>query len=152
MSGDGRPDPLHGPHLLLYDGVCGLCNRLIQAVLAWDRSGIVHFAALQSEVGSRYLAKAGGPHDMTTFVLIPGYRHARHAVLTKSDAAIFLIQSLGWPWRTAAVARLLPRPWRDRIYDFVARHRYVFGRVNRCAVPSPHHRPRFLDLKSDPAP
>lgn len=142
--------PSAGPHLLLYDGVCGLCDGVVQRVLASDRSGLFHFAALQSTVGIEDPSRAGGSQDMTTFVLIPNYQSGSRAALTKSDAALFLFENLGWPWRVVSTGRLLPRAVRNRIYDFVARHRYsVFGQVDQCLLPAPDQRQRFLDLRRD---
>jgi predicted DCC family thiol-disulfide oxidoreductase YuxK len=148
VASDRRPAPLPGPHLLLYDGVCGLCNRLIQSIVSNDRRGIVHFAALQSAVGGEYLARTGAPRDLTTFVLVPNYQSGHDGFLTKGDAALFLFAALGWPWRLLGAGRLLPRPWRNRIYDYIARHRYgVFGQVDHCELPDPAVADRFLDLR-----
>jgi predicted DCC family thiol-disulfide oxidoreductase YuxK len=151
MALAARPAGIPGPHLLLYDGVCGLCSGVVQRVVASDRAGIFHFAALQSEVAAEYLASAGAPQDMSTFVLIPDYQQGRRTVLTRSDAALFLFETLGWPWRIIGIGRLLPRSWRDRIYDSVARHRYsVFGQVDRCLLPSPDRMERFIDQPRTP--
>jgi predicted DCC family thiol-disulfide oxidoreductase YuxK len=66
--------------------------------------------------------------------------------VTKSDAALFVASELGWPWRVTRWLRWLPKGIRDRVYDLIARHRYrVFGRYDRCLIPSPQFRGRFID-------
>jgi predicted DCC family thiol-disulfide oxidoreductase YuxK len=137
----------HGDHLLLYDGVCGLCTRSVRFVLAHDRMAAFDFASLQSPTG-RALVEASGrdPEALTTFVVCANYRTSRATVLSKARAVLFLADTLGWPWKTAAVVRLLPILWLDRLYDLLARHRYrVFGRSDRCFVPSQEFRNRFVD-------
>ncbi len=136
-----------GPHLLLYDGTCGLCNGIVRAVLSRDRLGVFHFASLQSAAGGEVLSRFGGySGDLNTFVAIVNYRSPSAACLTKARAAIFVLTTLGWPWRAAALPGLLPRTVLDPVYDLVARNRYrFFPRVERCLVPRPEHRDRFLD-------
>ena len=142
----GSPTP-SGRHLLLYDGVCGLCNGLIQAVLAGDRRSEFHFAALQSSVAAAVLDRFGGdPHDLDTFHVVADYRSGPSRHLTRGRAVLFVMTRLGWPWRAAGLLTVLPDWVLNTVYDLVARHRYrVFGRYARCAVPRPEHRDRFLD-------
>jgi len=135
-----------GPHLLLYDGECGLCNGLVQAVLARDPRGVFHFAPLQSAAASEFLARFGrDPSDLNTFVAIVNYRRPASACLTKARAAIFVMTTLGGPWNAAALLRPLPAELLDRVYDLIARNRHrFFRRVEHCVVPRPEHRGRFL--------
>jgi predicted DCC family thiol-disulfide oxidoreductase YuxK len=140
-----------GPHLLLYDGVCGLCHGLVQSVLERDRSGVFHFASLQSPAATEQLARFGdSPSDLDTFVVIVNYRGEPSAQLTKARAALFVLTAVGWPWRAAALLRVLPTALLDRTYDVISRNRYrVFGRRDRCLVPRPEYQCRFLDSVSD---
>lgn len=134
-----------GSHLLLYDGLCGLCSHLVQFVLARDREGLFHFASLQSPIG---MAATGGSsgEDLATFYVIANYRTAQATQLTKAGAALFVARSLGWPWKFAGFFGVLPRAVLDRMYDLVARNRYgIFGRHEHCLIPQPQYRKRFID-------
>ena len=136
-----------GPHVVLYDGVCGLCSRLLQFLLRNDRRQVFSFASLQSAVGRSIVERSGGnPAQLTSFYVVADYQTAASRVFTRSDAALFVADALGWPWKAAQLIRLVPRAVRDRAYDVVARSRYrVFGRYDRCLVPSPEFRGRFID-------
>jgi predicted DCC family thiol-disulfide oxidoreductase YuxK len=131
--------------VLLYDGVCGLCNRLVQFVLKRDAPGHFRFASLQSDFGSRILRQHGlDPNDLDTFYLVetPGERPT-----ARSDAVISVLRGLGGFWRAAAVfLRVLPKWLRDWGYDVIARNRYrVFGKHETCLLPEEKYRDRFLD-------
>jgi predicted DCC family thiol-disulfide oxidoreductase YuxK len=141
------PSSARGTHLLLYDGVCGLCNRLLQFVLRHDRRGRFSFASLQSAVGRSLVEGSGGnPSALTSFYVFTDFQSGRSRALTRSEAALFVAGQLGWPWTVAACLRLLPLRTRDRLYDAVARRRYrLFGRYDRCLLPAPEYRNRFID-------
>ena len=143
-------DPLHsteGAHLILYDGVCGLCSRLVQFVIPCDVRGLFHFASLQSAAGRAALDPFGSrSDDLTTVYVLAHYRNPTPVQLTKSRAALFVLTTLGWPWRAAGLLYLVPAPLADRLYDVIARHRYrIFGRHEMCFLPEPAHRRRFID-------
>jgi predicted DCC family thiol-disulfide oxidoreductase YuxK len=141
------PPDVEGTHLVLYDGVCGLCSRLLQFLLAHDRRAVFTFASLQSATGRAVIERFGGnPEELTSFFVVADYRTGAACMLGRSRAALFVAGALGWPWKAAGVLRVLPTPILDRLYDLVARTRYrVFGRLDRCLVPRPEHRRRFLD-------
>lgn len=134
-------------HLLLYDGSCGLCHWIVRSILPLDRAGVFHFASLQSAEGRQLLARFGGHSDpLDTFVVIRNYQGHAGEPLTRGSAALFVLTGLGWPWKAAALFRLLPAAALDAAYDLVARHRYrLFGRRDRCLVPRPEYQRRFLD-------
>jgi predicted DCC family thiol-disulfide oxidoreductase YuxK len=136
-----------GVHLVLYDGVCGLCSRLLQFLLRHDRRGVFSFAPLQSAVGRSIVERSGGnPAEPASFYVVADYQTPASRVFTRSDAALFVAGALGWPWRAARLTRFVPHAIRDRAYDLVARSRYrVFGRYDRCLVPSPEFRGRFIN-------
>lgn len=136
-----------GRHLLLYDGVCGLCDRFVRFVLAHDRGRRFRFAAMQSPVGRNLVSAFGrDPNRLDTVYVIVEYRSAAGRVLSRSAAALFVLGQLGWPWRLATVLRRVPAAPRDWLYDRVAAHRYrLFGRHASCPAPDPRHRDRFLD-------
>ena len=148
------------PHpIILYDGVCGLCNRVNQFVLRRDPEGVFRFASLQSALAARILARHGAnPEDLDTVYVVIDYELPEERLLPRSDAVIFILKQLGAAvptpasgqtkiWRLAgSVLQLVPRPIREWGYRLVARNRYrVFGRFESCMLPSPEHRSLFLD-------
>lgn len=139
MTDSGPPGGDHP--VLLFDGVCNLCNGLVRFLVRRDPAGRIRYASLQSEAGQALLARAGLPEDPDTVVLVEGDR-----AYTKSAAVVRVAELLGWPYRLLRVARLLPRRLRDAGYDVVAANRYDwFGRRERCMVPDDDVRDRFLD-------
>jgi predicted DCC family thiol-disulfide oxidoreductase YuxK len=129
--------------ILLYDGVCALCNGLVRFVLRHDRAGRIRFAALESEVATRLLGEQAHTEEGVALVLQPF--SASQMVLRRSDAVIALLRAIGW--RTAgALLAITPRPLRETGYAVVARVRYrLFGRYAACPLPPPEVRSRFLD-------
>jgi len=127
--------------LLLYDGVCGLCNRLVQWIIQRDRHGRVQFAALQSDLGQELLRAHGmRTDDFDTAVMIE-----RGQAFTKARAVLRVFAALGRPWSLLTPFARLPRPLIDFFYDRVARNRYrFFGRSESCMLPPPEVRSRFL--------
>jgi len=141
--------------LVLYDGVCGLCNRLVRSIIKRDREGIFVFASLQSGLAKGILeAHAENPSQFDTIYVVADFDPARSdaarttPLLARSDAARFVVRELGGIWRAAARALdLLPRAIRDWMYGVVARNRYlIFGRYEACPLPSEELRRRFLDV------
>jgi predicted DCC family thiol-disulfide oxidoreductase YuxK len=130
-----------GP-VLLFDGECNLCNGFVQFVLNHEKSAHVRFASLQSSVG-RELAAAHGVDSSAVDTLVfveDGQAHVR------SDGALRLASHLRAPWSAASGLRVVPRPVRDSVYQFVANHRHQwFGKPTECFVPTPATRARFLD-------
>ena len=137
------------PPILLYDGVCGLCNRLVQFILRRDRNAIFRFAALQSPFAARTLARHGASAaDLNTVNVIVNHDAPTESLLSRSDAVLFILSQLGGFWRfSALILRLVPRFLRDWGYALVARTRYrIFGRYDSCPLPTAETRSRFLDM------
>ena len=140
--------PVSEPHpIILFDGVCNLCNASVQWIIRRDARDVFRFAALQSDAGRRVLSQAGGnaklAENLSSMIVIDQGR-----VLTKSDAAIAIASRLGAPWRWAKVGRVIPRFARDWAYGVVARNRYrLFGKQESCMMPTPALRARFLDAQ-----
>ena len=136
-----------GAHLVLYDGVCGLCSRLVQFLLAHDRRAVFNFASLLSATGQAIVEQGGGDvHQLTTFYVFANYRTPDARLLRKSDAALFVAAEFGWPWRMVRFLRFFPKAFLDGVYDVVARSRYrVFGRYEQCRMPPAEFRSRFVD-------
>ncbi len=134
--------------IILYDGICGLCNRVVQFVLRHDRKAIFHFAALQSSFGQQILARHNNSaNEFDTVCLVLGHGQCSERVLVRSDATQFIFQKLGGLWRLlSSAANFIPRPVRDWAYRIIARHRYrLFGRYETCPLASPETKARFLD-------
>ena len=128
--------------VLLFDGVCNLCNGVVQFIIPRDPAGQIHFAPLQSEAGRALQSEHGLPPDaLDSVVLVEG-----DTVYRKSDAVFRVAELLGWPYSAASVGQAVPRSIRDAAYDFVADNRYdVFGRKDSCMVPDEDVSERFLD-------
>lgn len=132
--------------MLLYDGVCGVCNAAVRTVLRFDRAGTLRFAALDSDYARAVFARhpAMDGVDSVVFVDEPGQPGERLAV--RSAAALRVVDYLGGPWKLFGTARIIPAPVRDWLYDKFAGIRYrVFGKYDTCPLPPPHVRARFLD-------
>jgi predicted DCC family thiol-disulfide oxidoreductase YuxK len=134
--------------ILLYDGVCGLCNRLTQFVLKHDHRDRLRYASLQSDFAAVILKRHGkDPSDLDTVYVVQDYGQANEKLLARSDAIISLAQELGGIWSLAGLGKVLPRFLRDWLYTLVARNRYrVFGKYDSCMMPEPKHRGKFLDV------
>ncbi|MGA8273195.1 MAG: DCC1-like thiol-disulfide oxidoreductase family protein [Candidatus Sulfotelmatobacter sp.] len=135
--------------IVLYDGVCGLCNRFVQFILRRDRKDVFRFASLQSALSSRILVRYNlAPSDLDTVYVVVNPELPDERLLRRSDAVLFVLKELSIMWRsTAFVLRLVPRFFRDHAYDALASRRYrIFGRHETCVIPNAQHRNRFLDL------
>ena len=130
-----------GQAILLYDGLCGLCDRFVQFVLRHDKHGTLKFATLQGEYGEA--ARRASPELATidsVVLLTPSGAYVR------STAALEVLRYLGGLWAATLVLYALPRALRDWGYDQVAARRYrLFGKYDSCRIPDPSVRARFLD-------
>ena len=128
--------------IVVFDGVCNLCNGLVRFIAANDPAGRIGFVPLQSPRAALLPGGAAGDGgDDGTFVLLAaGRRYER------SEAALHTALYLRSPWPLAFAAILIPRPWRDALYRWVARNRYRwFGKQDVCPLPPPGLRERFVD-------
>jgi predicted DCC family thiol-disulfide oxidoreductase YuxK len=135
--------------IILYDGVCGLCNRLVQFLLKHDREGRLRFASLQSDFAAKVLGRHGiDPTDLDTVHVIVNHDQPDERVLQRSDAILRAGRELGGFWgASSSFARVVPRPLRDVVYRLVATNRYrMFGKFDTCMLPDPSQRSRFLDI------
>ncbi len=134
--------------IILYDGVCGLCNRLVQFVLKRDSHDRFRFAALQSPFADRILRRFGAdPRDLDTVYVVLNHNQPNERLAARSDAVILILRELGGFWKFLSFPiRLLPRWLRDWKYDLVARYRYrVFGKYDSCPLPQEKDKRKFLD-------
>ncbi|OBJ20318.1 thiol-disulfide oxidoreductase [Mycobacterium sp. 1245499.0] len=131
--------------VLLYDGVCGVCNRSVRTILRLDPTGSLRFAALDSVFGKAIIERHPeiGNVDSVVFVDDPGRPSERVAV--RSRAVLRVVDYLGGPWRAFTIARFVPAPLLDRLYDRFAAIRYrVGGKYDTCPLPAPEVRARFV--------
>jgi len=134
--------------VVLYDGICGLCNRLNQFLLKRDTHDLFLFASLQSGLAASLLERHGAdPRDLDTVYVVLDYDQPGERLLARSDAILHLVTQLDGIWKWARAGRLLPKVLRDGIYKVVARNRYrVFGKHDSCMLPDPKHRHKFLEV------
>jgi predicted DCC family thiol-disulfide oxidoreductase YuxK len=138
--------PIDTGAVIVFDGVCVLCNGWVRFLLRHDRRKRYRFAAMQGEAGRALLARHGlDPDDPVSFLLIEYDRGATPRVSTDTTAIRRVLAGLGGFWRLAHLAALLPTFVRDPLYRLIARNRYrLFGRHDACMVPSEEDRARFL--------
>jgi len=126
--------------IVYFDGLCPLCDGLVRFILPRDRHRRYRVAPLQGKTARDRLANRLTDQGQESVVLEEATR-----LRTRSDAAIAIVTGLGGGWKLAAVLRIIPRPLRDALYDFVARHRSTwFGRREACRIPDPETSHRFL--------
>jgi predicted DCC family thiol-disulfide oxidoreductase YuxK len=134
--------PLIGPddQVILFDGVCRLCNAWSRFVMRRDARHRFKLCSMQSDEGQAILRWFRIPSDdPASMLLVQGNR-----VSGKSEAYLRIVRQLPFPWRLLAVSRIVPRGLRDRIYDQIAANRYnLFGKVSVCPI-APDHNNRFL--------
>ena len=135
--------------IILYDGVCGLCNHLVQFLLQHDREGRLRFASLQSDFAGKVLGRHGfDAKDLDTVHVVENYEQPGERVLQRSDAILRAGRELGGFWgASSSIAKVVPRGLRDIVYRLVATNRYLmFGKFDTCMLPDPSQRSRFLDI------
>lgn len=128
--------------IILFDGVCNLCDKAVQFVIENDRKDQFRFVALQSELGQQILKHIGiNPANIDSVILYqPGI-----AYYYKSAAAIEIARSLGGFFHFGTVFKLIPTEIRNRLYDYVAKNRYKwYGKKETCLVPSTQNINKFL--------
>jgi predicted DCC family thiol-disulfide oxidoreductase YuxK len=129
-------------NVLLFDGICNLCNGAVQFIIAHDKKSKFKFASLQSAIGQSLLHKFNlDTENLTSLVLIVGDEY-----FIKSTAALRILKELGGIWKLFYVLIVLPTPFRDFIYDQIAKERYkLFGKRDACIVPTAELKHRFLE-------
>ena len=127
--------------ILLFDGVCNLCNSAVQFVIKRDKKKKFLYTSLQSKTGQKLLLKYGlNLSDFDSFILIENEKY-----FTKSTAALKVAKGLGGIWSMLYIFIIIPKFSRNAIYDFIAQNRYKwFGKRDECMLPSPEFKDRFL--------
>jgi len=126
--------------IVLFDGYCGLCSKIVNFILKHDKKKKFHFASQQSEFAKRFLEN--GQKDINAiFYFHSGRMH------TKSTAIIRIIYQLGGFWKLGLLLIVIPSVLRNLIYDWIARNRYLwFGKNDACYLPRPEFRERFKEI------
>jgi predicted DCC family thiol-disulfide oxidoreductase YuxK len=135
--------------ILLYDGVCGLCNRLVQFSLKRDANQRLRFASLQSDFAGKVLQRRGlDARDLDSVYFVENCGRADERLASRSDAVISVLRLIGGSWTiAAALLQIIPTSIRDWAYGIIARNRYrIFGKSESCPLPEARDSHRFLDL------
>lgn len=135
-----RQIDLENKKIILFDGVCNLCNNSVNFIIRRDIKSIFLFAPLQSNFGEVLTAKMNIPQKIDSIILI-----SENKYYIKSDAVIEIIKQLKWYWRMLIIIKILPLKFRDFLYDFIANSRYKwFGKRYSCMIPDENVKSRFL--------
>ena len=128
--------------IILFDGVCNLCNKSVQTVLRKDKAGIFKFASLQSDVGQKLLKQYNLPtSNFGSFVLIQNEK-----IYLKSTAALTVAKQLSGPIKLLYGFMIVPAFIRNFFYNIIAKNRYKwFGKMDECMIPTPEIKSRFLN-------
>lgn len=128
-------------NLILFDGVCNLCNGAVNFVIDHDDKNIFRFTSLQSEIGQQVLKENGlNTQEFNSFLLVQNDK-----ILQKSTAALTVATQLGGIWKLAAIFLIVPAFIRDMVYDGISKNRYRwFGKTESCRMPTPELKAKFL--------
>ena len=130
--------------LILFDGVCNLCNSSVLYVIKRDKHNTFLFAPLQGEIGQVIINKFNIDTRKTDSILL--YQPQEERVYQKSNAALRIAKKLGFPTNLLAIFLIVPNFIRDWFYNYVAKNRYkLYGKKDACMIPTPELREKFLD-------
>lgn len=129
-------------NLILFDGICNLCNGVVKFIIKRDAAKKFTFTPLQSDYGKYILETYKLPTDnFDTFVYI-----RNGECLIKSKASLYVLYDLGWPWRMLFIFTIIPSLVLDKVYNVVAKNRHKrLGKRRHCMVPKPAHKNRFIE-------
>jgi predicted DCC family thiol-disulfide oxidoreductase YuxK len=126
--------------IILFDGVCNLCNSSVQFIIRRDPHNVFRFASLQSEFAKNILHRFNRVDTTDTIILID-----QNKMMVRSDAALEIARHLSGVWPACYVMKVIPRFIRDYVYQRIAKNRYRwFGRADQCSVPTPAIENRFI--------
>ena len=129
--------------IILFDGVCNLCNNAVNFIIEHDKKDVFRFASLQSQIGQKLTSERGiDPDELDSIVLIePGVAYYK-----KSTAALEISKELSGGYSMLQYFSFLPEGLRDGVYDLIANNRYKwFGKKDSCMIPTPELKAKFLD-------
>lgn len=132
---------LENKKIILFDGVCNLCNGSVNFLIRRDFKKEFNFTPLQSNFGKLLVEELNIPKQIDSIILVINDEY-----YLKSNAIIKIIKELKWYWRILIVVKILPQKTRDAIYDFVANNRYKwFGIRKECMIPTEDIKSRFIE-------
>lgn len=133
--------------LVLYDGVCGLCNATVDFLIRHDKHDRLRFASLQSPTGRATVARHGGdPDTLSSIYLVAHYGEQDESVRVRGKAIFFALRAIGGIWAVPALLRFLPSFALNPGYNLVAKFRYrLWGKLEQCRIPTPETRAKFID-------
>jgi predicted DCC family thiol-disulfide oxidoreductase YuxK len=128
--------------LILFDGVCNLCNSSVQYVIKYDKNDIFMFAPLQGDTGKEIIERFNIDSSKTDSILLYSYRNG---LSVKSTAALKIVRHLGFPRSIMSMFLVIPAFIRNWVYDYVAKNRYKwYGKKEDCMIPTPELKAKFL--------
>lgn len=130
--------------VILFDGVCKLCNAWSNFIIKHDHQHVFKLCSVQSDEGQKILTHFGLPTDVyETMLYVEG-----DTFYKQSDAFFEVVSKLGFPWKTVCIFRIIPNPFRNWLYDRIALNRYrLFGKYDVCLLPTGDHEARYLSEK-----
>lgn len=127
--------------IVFFDGVCNLCNSVVDFTMQNNPKKDIYFASLQSDFAIDFLAK----HNFDASELNTFYFYEKGKIYNRSDAGLNLAKNLRSPYRIASILLLVPKNFRNPVYNFIAQNRYrFFGKKDTCRLPSEKERSFFL--------
>jgi predicted DCC family thiol-disulfide oxidoreductase YuxK len=127
--------------LILFDGICNLCNNSVQFIISNDKKEVFVFTSLQSEIGQKILINSNlNPHTYTSILLF-----YQDEIYTKSTAILMIAKILGGKFKFFAIIGLIPKFLRDYLYTLISKNRYsLFGKNDFCMIPTSELKDRFI--------
>jgi predicted DCC family thiol-disulfide oxidoreductase YuxK len=136
------PHLSQGDRVILFDGVCKLCNIWSKFIIRFDKHNKFKLASVQSQEGKNILQHFNYPTDVYETMLVVD----ESDLYVKSGAFLFVMKELGYPWKFISYFKIIPVTLRDWLYDRIASNRYTwFGKFDTCSLPTPDHKSRYLD-------
>lgn len=129
--------------LILFDGVCNLCNNSVQYVIKRDKNNVFLFAPLQSEIGESIIETFNIDTEKTDSIML--YNPKTNSIKFKSSAALAIAKHLGFPSNVLVVFYIVPPVIRNWVYNYVAKNRYKwYGKRDNCMIPTPELKSKFV--------
>ena len=129
--------------LILFDGVCNLCNHSVQYVIKHDKENLFMFTALQSDSGKEVIEAFKIDTNKVDSILL---YDSENGISYKSTAALKIASKLRFPRNLMSVFFIIPPFIRNWVYDFIAKNRYKwYGKREACMIPTPELKSKFLD-------
>lgn len=128
--------------LILFDGVCNLCDASVQYIIRQDKNDVFRYAALQSNIGLEIIKKFNIDTSKTDSILLYS---EEHGISEKSTAALKIASKLGFPHNLMSIFLVVPAVVRNWVYDYIAKNRYKwYGKKEECMIPTPELKSKFL--------